>query len=133
ALQAMLPADATAVRKVLHTMDPEGRSTWWARYGIEVARPNLLKPSDELEPMIESGKGILVAKLAGREPAVLVVSDPDLFDNLGLGKADHAALLLDVLRQLPGVRSAVFDETIHGYEKRAQLLSWLLTFPALPV
>ncbi len=121
-LEAMLPADATVTSGISHKADREGRSTWWARYAIEVAAPNLLKPSGELEPMLESGKGILVARLAGRDPAVLVVSDPDL-----------AALLLDLLRQLPGVRSAVFDETIHGYEKRAQLLSWLLTFPALPV
>src|SRR6185295_16841383 len=45
----------------------------------------------------------------------------------------HAALLLDLVARMPGVRSAVFDETIHGHEKRAEVLSWLLTFPALPI
>jgi hypothetical protein len=135
AMKAVLGEDApeTALTKLASPIDGARRGFRGEQYDLELAAPQLLLPSPRLEPLVAGEDGVLVARLRRDGTALFVVSDPDLFNNQGLGRADHAALLLDLVSQVPGVRSVVFDETIHGYENRAELLSWLLTFPALPI
>jgi hypothetical protein len=111
----------------------QATAAWNGRYSIELSSPQLFASGPALDPLVSTEEGVLVGKLRGDGPPVLVVSDPDLWSNEGLGKVDHAALLLDLVASLPDVRSVVFDETIHGYTEQGRLLAALLTFPVLPV
>ncbi|HTQ78550.1 MAG TPA: hypothetical protein VMM92_01025, partial [Thermoanaerobaculia bacterium] len=80
------------------------------------------------------GSGLLVASLppaAGRPP-VLLVADPDLLNNQGLGRADHAAVAVALFARRLDADGAVFDETIHGFTRSRGLLAEAFHFPLLP-
>jgi hypothetical protein len=63
----------------------------------------------------------------------VLISDADLINNQGLGKADHAALLADLLSHIDGVHELVFDEMIHGEARRRNVLAFAARSPALPI
>jgi hypothetical protein len=76
----------------------------------------LLRPEERLEPVIQCAGGLLVARrpAAGKQPQVVVIADPDLLNNHGLGL---------------GARGVVFDETIHGFNRTPGLIAESLRFP----
>lgn len=66
---------------------------------------------------------------------VFVFASPEAFSNAGLGRADHLAILTELVgAELAGGRPVFFDETGHGTTRGARLLTvlgrWGLT-PAL--
>ncbi|HVP15320.1 MAG TPA: hypothetical protein VMS88_07235, partial [Terriglobales bacterium] len=109
------------------------------RLAISLEPAQLLKPAPGLVPVVTCDSLILVGRLepapdssgAHRSPArsVIVVSDPDLWNNQGLGRADHAALLRALLVDDLGARTVVIDETLHGYLLTRNLIAESLRFP----
>lgn len=109
-------------------------SSWGSVYGVRLPRTRVLRPNAALTPLVSSPHGSLVASVArAGAPPVYLVADADLFDNQGLGKEDHAALLADLVAQIDGVRTIVFDEVCHGRLHRGALVASLLRAPALPL
>jgi hypothetical protein len=94
----------------------------------------LLTPSPELQAEVECGGRLLVARstLAPGGPELLVVADPDLWNNQGLGRADHAALAHQIFVDRLDAKGVVFDETIHGFTRSRGLLAEAFRFPLLP-
>ncbi len=95
--------------------------------------PQLLRPGGDprLRPLIACGNGWLLAERVDAEGRrLLVLSDPDLLANHGLGDGDNAAVALAVL-DLAGQagRPVVLDETLHGHERVPSLWRELFTFP----
>lgn len=96
-------------------------------------RPQLLRPNGDagLKPLITCANGWLLAEqedaLGGR---LLVLSDPDVLSNHGLGDADNATVAWSVLgyARLPD-QAVVLDETLHGHERVPSLWRELFTFP----
>jgi hypothetical protein len=85
-----------------------------------LTRPQLLRPSgDGLTPLIACASGWLLAE---REDAqggrLLVLSDPDVLANHGLGDGDNATVAWSILgyARQPG-QAVVLDETLHGHER----------------
>jgi hypothetical protein len=93
----------------------------------------LLTPNGDsrLEPLIACADGWL---LAVREDAqggrLVVLSDPDVLANHGLGDGDNAVVAWEVLglAREPG-QAVVLDETLHGHERVPSLWRELFTFP----
>jgi hypothetical protein len=127
-------AAAGVPASVAHSADPLDRCRGTEAV-IAWARPQLLVPStDDLRPLISCRDGLLLAETVrpdGRR--LLVLSDPDVIANHGLGDADHARLALEILAHArrPG-QTVVVDETLHGHERPPVLWRELFTFPLLP-
>jgi hypothetical protein len=62
-------------------------------------------------------------------PEVFLVSDPDLFNNHGLGRADNAVAFHELLVHRLGAQGVIFDETIHGFVHDPGLLEEAFRFP----
>ena len=96
-------------------------------------RPQLLRPTGDprLTPLVTCANGWLLAEredaLGGR---LLILSDPDVLSNHGLGDGDNAAVAWSVLgyARQPG-QAVVLDETLHGHERVPSLWRELFTFP----
>lgn len=103
---------------------------------VDLGPAQLIRPQQGLRPVVACRDGWLAAwRPADAEaaaPAMLLVADPDLIDNQGLGRADHAALVTRLLTVELQARGVVFDETIHGYHRANGLLAEALRMPLLP-
>jgi hypothetical protein len=74
------------------------------------------------EVLLARGEDALVVR---RGDGLIVVSDPDLLHNWNLQRADHARLMLDVIR-LAGADDAVtIDEVFHGHGEQRSLATAL--------
>jgi hypothetical protein len=91
----------------------------------------LLRPEERLEPVIQCAGGLLVARrpAAGKQPQVVVIADPDLLNNHGLGRGENAAAVYQIFSRTLGARGVVFDETIHGFNRTPGLIAEALRFP----
>ena len=106
-------------------------AAWTAEpFRIETAPPQLLRPAPAFESVVRCGDGVLVARrqLAGG-PELWVVSDPDVLNNHGLGLGDNAVLVHELLTVRLRAAGAVFDETIHGFNRVPGLMAELRSFP----
>ncbi len=105
-------------------------------FTLDIPTLQLLTPSRELRPEVEceGGRGLLIARgrLAPGGSDLFVVADPDLWNNQGLGLADHAALAHQLFVDRLGVHGVVFEETIHGFVQSRGLLAEAFRFPLLP-
>lgn len=96
---------------------------------IEITDPQVLVGSD-LKPIVTLQGGILIGEIANRGGQQWVVSDPDIISNHGIDQADNAVVavsMIDRLRPSSGV--VIFDETIHGFEQRPNLMKTALQLP----
>jgi uncharacterized protein DUF4350 len=84
-----------------------------------------------LQPLVRCDGGILVAWRPATEesPQLVLISDPDLLNNHGLGRGDNAAVVFELLTRSLGATGVVFDETIHGFHRKQGLLAEALGFP----
>ena len=91
----------------------------------------LLRPDERLEPVIQCAGGVLVARrsAARKQPQLVVIADPDLLNNHGLGLSENAAVIYQVFTRGLGARGVVFDETIHGFNRTPGLIAEALRFP----
>jgi hypothetical protein len=101
---------------------------------IELGPAQLIAPDARLRPLVTCRGGWLAAlrPASAAAPAMLLIADPDLLNNQGLGRADHAAVALRLLTGELRARGVVFDETIHGYQRSTGLLAEALRLPLLP-
>jgi len=102
----------------------------------ELNAPQLLR-SDSLKTIWSCEKGTLLAQWIvdpNIEETILVLSDPDLISNHGLGLGDNAELAVSVVRSLAGANGAViFDETVHGFRVTRSLWRGFFEFPLVLV
>lgn len=125
-LQGLIPQRFDGVRRC------EAR---WNRtaveYRMDVDALQLLPPSPSLRALVSCGSYALVAerKATGSRPRIVLVADPDLLNNHGLGRGDNAILIHQLFTQGLGATGAVFDETIHGFSRDLGLLAEALSFP----
>jgi hypothetical protein len=106
--------------------------SWNARaLDVELAPAQLLAEAPEMTPLVRCRGGALVARypLALGSPDLFVVADPDLLNNRGLARGDHAAIVQALFVQVLGATGVVFDETIHGFERATSLVAELFRFP----
>lgn len=71
------------------------------------------------------------ALVVQRGDGVIVVTDPDLASNWNVHRADHAALLVDVLRAQGGTDAVAVDEVFHGHGERRSLANALGEHPTI--
>lgn len=98
-----------------------------------ITQPQFLRPTGDprLHALITCANGWLLAEREdpqGRR--LLILSDPDVLANHGLGDGDNAAVALAILAyaRRPG-QAVLFDETLHGHERVPSLWRELFTFP----
>lgn len=123
-----LEIEATVLRSADEALTWSGSEGWL---------PSLEEPQlvvgDDLDPWIECERGMLVAELPGDEDAGrlrLLLADPDVVANHGLGRDDNAAIALAIVRDLvPEGAPIVFDETLHGGVRPIGLWRTLGQFP----
>jgi hypothetical protein len=103
-------------------------------FGVEAAALQFLTIGPEWTTEVECDGSLLVASaaLGAQGPTLFVVADPDLWNNRGLGKADHAALAAALFAERLDASGVIFDETIHGFFRTRGLLAEAFRFPLLP-
>lgn len=117
-------------------------TAWGERLTLWRDSPQWLAPAPGLRPVIARDSLMLVAELTGGPGGAdtatasaaagntrfLVVADPDLINNAGLGRDDNARAVAGLFRAL-GVKRVVFDETLHHPPLRTGLVRELFRFP----
>jgi hypothetical protein len=126
------------VEAVLNRIEPDARivrgrggAFYPNRFGASptLPVPQLIR-SRRLQPLIESPDGMLAGVMIYRGKQVLVVADPDIFSNHGLGRGANARIavgLVEVLRRSGG--AIVFDTALLGVEKKPSLVRSLFELP----
>ncbi|MFL6235957.1 MAG: hypothetical protein ACJ76N_22690, partial [Thermoanaerobaculia bacterium] len=90
----------------------------------------LIEPADGLEPVVACPGGYLIARRVGAaEPRTFLIADPDLLNNQGLDQGDNAQGIYQFFTRDLAATGAVFDETIHGFNRVPGLLAESLRFP----
>lgn len=93
-----------------------------------------LMTSEEFVPVISCEQGMLVGEWGHESGRMLVLSDPDVLSNHGLGKGDNAQLAMRILEDLrDGERAVVIDESLHGFVISPSIWRELFDFPLLLV
>jgi hypothetical protein len=110
-------------------------SECFARFGgrleafdLDLRPAQLLEAVPGMDPIVVCGDGVLVARVPAA-PMIFLVSDPDLLNNQGLGRAGHAALVHGLLARGLRAHGVIFDETVHGLHRRGGLLAEAFRFP----
>ncbi len=102
-------------------------------FGVQGTRVLLPHPQTVVgghHVMASIAEGSLV--VSNSEQTVYVVSDPDLVANYDVHRADHALLMVSLLRSLAS-RTVVVDETFHGRTERKSLAEALGEWPGVLV
>jgi hypothetical protein len=107
----------------------------WARIRSR-STPTIDRPqfivSETLTPIISSAEGVLVGGAKLDSGWLFVISDPDLLSNHGIGIADNAALMLDLLALFrPTDGAVIIDETVHGFRSNPNLWRKMFELPFL--
>ncbi len=130
---ALLTGPRVAAGLRLRRLPAARRCTWWGeREEVDLAPAQLLAEQKGLVPLVACRGGVLVGALPlwqGGGQSVLVVADPDLWNDRGLGRAGHAALAQAFFVGYLGASGAVFDETLHGFERAAGIFAAAFRFP----
>lgn len=84
----------------------------------------------ESTPLVFSDHGVVISSL---NCGLVLVSDPDLFNNRSLARADNAAIMLALLTDYLGAQGVVVDETFHGFKSQKNLLAHAMGFPLILV
>ncbi len=104
----------------------------WPGLDLELPQPQLLRlPKQFLLPVVSTHEGVLLGRVPGVEAYVL--SDPDLLNTRGLGKADNALLTYRLARHVGAAGALVVDETLHGFDYHPSLVRELLSYPLVLV
>jgi len=128
-----------SVNKILQSIDPGARVV--RRSGAVAmsanrlgASPSLIVPqlirSRRMTTLVAGRDGILVGEIRRGGRRTLVVSDPDIFANHGLGNGANARLAVAIVERLrPAGGTVVFDTSIQGGEKKPSLVRSLFELP----
>jgi hypothetical protein len=115
----------------------EGCTASWPSGGspvpleVDVQWVQLLEPASNLQPLVScSGRTLIAQRPAtATGPWIIVVADPDLLNNQGLGQGENARVVHELFTKGLGAGGAVFDETIHGLTRTPGLLAEATSFP----
>ncbi len=115
----------------------EGCTASWSSGGspiplkVDVQWVQLLQPAPNLQALVScSGRTLIAQRPAtATGPWIIVVADPDLLNNQGLGRGENALVIHQLFTQGLGATGAVFDETIHGLTRTPGLLAEAASFP----
>ena len=150
----------------LHRVGAPAPEVPWESH-VLAAEPTIDDPqlvtSDDLEPLVETERGILLGKVTDEaveeqqlgtwsfessneqetdqsdsEPNdtldVYVLSDPDALANHALDEADNAMFAVSLAEYLrQGAGTIVFDETLHGFESEPAFTRAVFEFPLVLV
>ena len=119
--------------EILHASSPTRVNTPYGQFEPHFTDKIQLIKSDELEPVIRTSLGILLAKLPDRD--VYILSDPDVMNTLGIAEFENARLAVSILNDLRGSAETpvVLDATLHGFERSESLLKLALDIPYIGV
>jgi len=96
--------------------------------------PQLMTASETLTPLVRCPAGILVGEVNREGRRIVVVSDPDLLSNHGIGDGDNALLAWSIVTEITGgTRPLIVDEILHGHESDPGVWLALLRFPLVLV
>ena len=96
-----------------------------------IHRAQLMR-SSSIKPLLASPDGVLIGEYTRRGRRVVVLADPDLISNFGLGQGDNATIAVRLIEYSRHGRDGmiVFDEFIHGFADRPfHILGILFQFP----
>jgi hypothetical protein len=132
-LHALGKETSSGVRLTEGPADFDGtcETGWGEPVRVSLHGARLLEPDKSLVAVVICGGKLLVALSASTKPGLTlyVLSDPDLLNNQGLGRAEHARLVHDLFVKGLGARSVVWDETAHGFERAEGFFRELFRFP----
>lgn len=112
---------------VLRAASPDWRDSGDPRPDLRRAQ---LVESPDLTPLVSAREGVLLGEVEGAKGRLLVLTDPDVIANHGLGRGDNALIAWRAIETLTDDdRPVVVDETIHGYERRPHLWAEVTRFP----
>jgi hypothetical protein len=90
-----------------------------------------LVTSEDLTPLVSGPDGMLVGEREEDGQQLVVLADPDLLSNAGLGRGDNARVLAQLLAHLDAVDDGLtVDETLQARAGRS-ILAGLLHFPSV--
>lgn len=96
----------------------------------ELENPQLVT-SEDLVPLVSGPEGILIGAREEDDQQLVVVADPDLLSNAGLGKGENARVLAGLLSHVGAEKAGVtIDETLQPHQARS-ILAGLLHFPSV--
>ncbi len=110
------PATTMAVTRWQSRARPLHAVPWAPRsLAVSAPRPLQVVASAALHPLITDDAGQIVLGQFGRSNTY-ILADPDLLDNHGIARLDHARAALDLLDFLnsTGARGVAFDVTLNG-------------------
>lgn len=122
-------------RKV--TIRPDDLSTTRAylsraqtQYSVpEVSRVQTMQ-SNNLQPLLVAGNGIILGRLTGTD--IYILSDPDLLNNNGIQSLETSRLAMDMIDMTRFADDPVYiDLVLHGLATRSNLIKTALTPPFL--
>ena len=97
-------------------------------YTPTLVNPQLIR-SDKIVPIVASEEGILIGSL-DPNGAKLVLADPDILSNAGIGRGENAKLAFAMLSLLmDGDSAVVIDETTHGFVRNPDILRAAFEYP----
>ena len=87
--------------------------------------------NSKMKPLVSNPDGILLGEITNKDRRILVLSDPDPFQNHGLSEADNAAFDLALLDRFGDSGPVIFDETVHGFRTSSapSLAKFVIEFP----
>jgi hypothetical protein len=91
-----------------------------------------LMKNSKLKPIVSTDEGILLGEFKEGLRKVWVLADPDPLENHGIGAGDNLAFASTLFYELLEGKAGtlVFDETLHGFERKTpSALKFLLEFP----
>jgi hypothetical protein len=135
----MDPVDEGRVTSILKTAEIDGKpkrltGTFTVdvpQFGgtIQLTDPQVIVGST-LNPMVSLQGGVLIGESVVGNGKQWVLSDPDLIANYGIDEKDNAVVAVSLIEHLrPSSGVVVFDETIHGFEQRPNLLKAAFKLP----
>ncbi|MCB9832749.1 MAG: hypothetical protein H6807_09765 [Planctomycetes bacterium] len=119
------------------TVDPG--EDYWTALPVIGAVPRIrdlqLVSGPNLFPLVECRDGILVGVYSHWGSDILVISDPDLIANHGLGSVDaHVLLATWVFRRMALGRTTIyFDEVVHGHDYENGFWRRMMQYPLVLV
>ncbi|WP_119299562.1 hypothetical protein [Dongia deserti] len=97
---------------------------------IELTDPQVLIDTRGLRPIVSLKGGVLIGEVRLGSGRQWVLSDPDLISNHGIDEADNVIVAVSMIEKLrPSSGVVIFDETIHGFEQRPNLLKTAFELP----
>ncbi len=138
-----------ATARLLATRDVAGGLTALHLKGSVVRRPGQLEiasrigggsatletaqlvTSEDLTPLVSGPDGMLVGEREEDDQVLILVSDPDLLSNAGLGRGENAEVLARLLSHLDVEADGMtIDESLQARQARS-ILAGLLHFPSV--